>query len=568
MAVQSRSDYPKLFTLSLILLPSSLMILVVFFGSKYDISDTVKQAQTDSQVFTYPRWFDLVREEIDGKKIKVGLVNFDDEEPAYKMHGSVVSTVHVRFDHVSKAIKWGDFFPEWIDEDQKFSLPLCPAIPMPRLEDYRDLDVVVARVPCDGWTGKSGLRDVFRLQVNLVVANLLVESGWVMEPDVKRVVYAVFVGSCGPMPEIFRCDDLLRKAGDHWVYKPELRRLKQKVLMPLGSCQIAQPYAKTGKEVWRYYLSEDKVKKQEYSVFHQKEAYVTILHSSEAYVCGAIALAQSIILSNSTRDPFFNLLSNSTRDLLLLHDENISPKSLTGLRAAGWKTRQIERIRSPFAKKGSYNEWNYSKLRIWLLTWYDKVIFIDADILVLKNMDGLFVYPPLSAAGNYDKTLFNSGIMVVEPSLCMFEDLMMKSFEVGSHNGGDQGFLNEVFTWWHRLPSKVNFLKIFQRNGSRQNIPDDLSAIHYLGLKPWMCYRDYDCNWDVKEKQIFASDKAHEKWWQVYDAMPENLQQYCGLTENMDCTIKKWRKIARYLRLPDEHWRIDVKDPRQYNLVQ
>ncbi|KAK6233132.1 Glycosyl transferase [Theobroma cacao] len=555
MAAKFLNSNQKLFILSLIVLSLSVIILVAFFGSKYNIFDTVKP-QIERQVFTYPRWLDLIKEEIDGKKIKVGLVNFGDEEAAYRVHGSGVNTVHVRFDRVSEASKWVDFFPEWIDEDQKSGPPTCPEIPMPPLEDYRDLDVVVAKVPCDGWTGKSGLKDVFRLQVNLVVANLLVRSGWVMESDVKRAVYAVFIGNCGPMPEIFRCDDLSRKAGDHWVYKPELRRLKQKVVMPLGSCQIAQPYGITGKEAWRYYsLPKEKRKKLKYSTFNQREAYVTILHSSEAYVCGAIALAQSIILSNSTRD------------LLLLHDENISPKSLTGLRAAGWKTRQIDRIRSPFAQKGSYNEWNYSKLRIWLLTWYDKVVFIDADILVLKNMDSLFIYSPLSAAGN-DQTLFNSGIMVVEPSLCMFEDLMVKSFKVDSYNGGDQGFLNEVFTWWHRLPSKVNFLKIFQRNGSRENIPDDLSAIHYLGLKPWMCYRDYDCNWDMKERQIFASDQAHEKWWRVYDAMPENLQHYCGLTENMDWRIKKWRKIAKNLRLPDEHWRISVTDPRQYNLVQ
>ncbi|XVE89692.1 hypothetical protein DITRI_Ditri20bG0016300 [Diplodiscus trichospermus] len=541
------------------LLSLSLTVLVIFFGSRYNVVDTLKLETDQPQAFTNPRWFDLIQDEINGKnKIKVGLVNFNAEEIEYKMHGSLDSTVHVHFDHVSKARKWEDFFPEWIDEDRKSSPPTCPEIPMPRLEDYRDLDVVVAKVPCEGWTGKAGLRDVFRLQVNLVVANLLVGSGWVTTGHVKLVaVYAVFISSCGPMPEIFRCDDLLKKAGDHWVYKPELRRLKQKVLMPLGSCQIAQLYDKTGKEV-NYSADHERLKKLKHNTFQQNEAYVTVLHSSEAYVCGAIALAQSIIQSNSTKT------------LFLLHDEHISPKSLTGLRSAGWKTKQIQRIRSPFAQKDSYNEWNYSKLRIYLLSWFDKVVFIDADVLVFQNMDWLFVYPQLSAAGN-DQSLFNSGVMVVEPSLCMFEDLMVKSFKVGSYNGGDQGFLNEIFTWWHRLPSKVNFLKVFEGQGSdhrRKKISDDVSAVHYLGLKPWMCYRDYDCNWDMKEKQIFASDKAHEKWWQVYDAMPEKLQQYCGLTKQMNRRIEKWRRIARNLRLPDEHWKTGVTDPRQYNLVQ
>lgn len=155
----------------------------------------------------------------------------------------ITKTVNVRFDRVSEDLKWDDFFPEWIDEDEKWGPPKCPEIPMPmpvRSEDYKDLDVVIARVPCGRVNGgKEGIRDVFRLQVNLVVANLVVGN-------VDRTVYVVFVGSCGPMVEIFRCDDLVMRRGDYWVYKPDLRRLKQKVLMPFGTCQLAPSYAETG----------------------------------------------------------------------------------------------------------------------------------------------------------------------------------------------------------------------------------------------------------------------------------------------------------------------------------
>jgi hypothetical protein len=44
--------------------------------------------------------------------------------------------------------------------------------------------------------------------------------------------------------------------------------------------------------------------------------------------------------------------------------------------------------------------------------------------------------------------------MVIEPSMCMFKELMEEIFKLGSYNGGNQGFLNEVFLWWHRLPTK------------------------------------------------------------------------------------------------------------------
>ncbi|KAH9689118.1 Integrase catalytic domain-containing protein [Citrus sinensis] len=172
-----------------------------------------------------------------------------------------------------------------------------------------------------------------------------------------------------------------------------------------------------------------------------------------------------------------------------------------------------------------------------------------------------------SLSGN-DKVLFNSGVMVIEPSLCKFEDLMLKSFQVSSYNGGDQGFLNEVFTWWHRLPKRINHLKVFSKQDDKEHqVGDGLYAIHYLGLKPWMCYEDYDCNWDMVSRHIFASDSAHKKWWQVYDAMPKKLQQYCALTKHMDKRIKKWRRIAENASLANGHWKIKPKDPRQYHIV-
>lgn len=199
-----------------------------------------------------PEWFKIIAEELNTsssikkrEKIKIGLVNLEGDHPR-GLHGLVnddhAEMVSVRFDRLAgpDQPKWEDFYPEWIDENHKWGPPKCPDIPLPSVSAYDDLDVVVASVPC-------GTRDVFGLQVNLVVANLAVRNGWV-GGDVDRTVYVVFVGSCGPMLEIFRCDDVVKqRKGSFWLYKPEMRRLKQKVAMPFGSCQIAAPYAQTGK---------------------------------------------------------------------------------------------------------------------------------------------------------------------------------------------------------------------------------------------------------------------------------------------------------------------------------
>ena len=218
----------------------------------------------------------------------------------------------------------------------------------------------------------------------------------------------------------------------------------------------------------------------------RREAYATVLHSSDAYVCGAIALAQSL------------LATGTQRDLVLLHDASISRPKLAALSAAGWRLRLIERIRNPMAERGSYNEYNYSKFRLWQLTEYEKVVFVDADIVVLRSLDLLFRFPQITAAGN-DFSLFNSGVMVIEPCNCTFRSFMEARSDVVSYNGGDQGFLNEMFVWWHRVPRRVNFLKNFWENSTTNEIafknelfgadPPKVYAIHYLGWKPWLCYR-------------------------------------------------------------------------------
>lgn len=129
----------------------------------------------------------------------------------------------------------------------------------------------------------------------------------------------------------------------------------------------------------------------------KREAFATVLHSSEAYVCGAITLAQSLVQSGTQHD------------LILLLDTSISEPKRDALARAGWKLRFITRIRNPRAEKNSYNEYNYSKFRLWQLTDYDKIIFIDSDVIVLRNLDILFSFPQMSATGN-DGSIFNSGI--------------------------------------------------------------------------------------------------------------------------------------------------------------
>jgi len=212
---------------------------------------SMKYQKIDVHENTKPSWFQVIAQDFKSKtKIKIGLVNINPRSIGEQIdvNRSRVDIVPIHFDRVGENLKWSDFFPEWIDEEGKPDEPKCPNMPMPSLANYKDLDVVMAMVPCEeGSMEEKGIRDLFRLQVNLVVANLVVENKWKEKWESNgKDMYIVFVGSCGPMVEIFRCDDLLIHQGEYWVYKPDLKRLKQKTLMPVGSCQISPGYAVTG----------------------------------------------------------------------------------------------------------------------------------------------------------------------------------------------------------------------------------------------------------------------------------------------------------------------------------
>ncbi|KAL8523310.1 hypothetical protein ACS0TY_013328 [Phlomoides rotata] len=488
-----------------------------------------------------------------GRGLKIGMINMEDEESSeWEEHGHVFP---ISFEKVSELFKWGDIFPEWIDEEEEYSGSSCPEIPMPEWEEYGYVDVVVAKLPCrkpeEGWN-----RDLFRLQVHLAAANAAARRGrW----DWNGRMKVVFLSKCLPMVEFFRCDEAVEREGEWWLYRPERGRLEQKVALPVGSCNLALPLWNKGGINERYDVSKMKALTLKP---RKREAYATVLHSSESYVCGAITLAQSL------------LRTRTRRDLILLLDTSISLPKRHVLSRAGWTLRFIDRIRNPKADNNSYNEYNYSKFRLWQLTDYDKVIFIDSDVVVLRNLDILFHFPQMSATGN-DAHIFNSGIMVIEPSNCTFRMLMDGRGEIISYNGGDQGYLNEVFVWWHRLPRRVNFLKNFWSNSSIETSvknqlfgsdPPDVYSIHFLGLKPWACYRDYDCNWNIGDQRVYASDVAHARWWKVHDAMGEGLQKLCRLTKRRRIELDWERKVAREMGFVDQHWRINITDPRRLKI--
>ncbi|KAI4389544.1 hypothetical protein MLD38_001760 [Melastoma candidum] len=171
---------------------------------------------------------------------KIGVINMDEDDVSkWSRFGD---TIPIRFDRLSEQLKWKDLFPEWIDEEEKSDVSRCPDIPMPDFEEYPDMDLIVAKVPCnypeEGWN-----RDLFRLQVHLVTARMAVEKGKKYHSGglSRGTTKVVVLSKCRPMPDILRCDDLARKDDDWWYYEVDVALLQQKVSLPVGSCQLSLP---------------------------------------------------------------------------------------------------------------------------------------------------------------------------------------------------------------------------------------------------------------------------------------------------------------------------------------
>lgn len=105
----------------------------------------------------------------------------------------------------------------------------------------------------------------------------------------------------------------------------------------------------------------------------------------------------------------------------------------------------------------------FTKFHCWRLTQFTKCVFLDADCLVVKNVDDLFAREELSAAADVGwPDCFNSGVFVYKPSLETYSNLQKFALETGSFDGGDQGLLNSYFSNWstgessRRLPFGYN----------------------------------------------------------------------------------------------------------------
>lgn len=250
----------------------------------------------------------------------------------------------------------------------------------------------------------------------------------------------------------------------------------------------------------------------------ENQAFVT-LATNDVYAIGAVVWAKSLVRQKTTRKIVAIITPGVSADMARHIQEAcdlvVSVDVLDSHDAA-----HLALMKRP--ELGV----TLTKLHAWSLTQFSKCVFMDADTLVVDNIDELFDRDELSATPDIGwPDCFNSGVFVFKPAEETFKGLVEMAQAEGSFDGGDQGLLNSYFSSWsvsspsHRLPFIYNmasnvtysYLPAFKKFGQ------DVKVCHFLGgLKPW--HHAFD-EFSGKVQPIDNSYHVTtflQLWWNIY----------------------------------------------------
>lgn len=253
-----------------------------------------------------------------------------------------------------------------------------------------------------------------------------------------------------------------------------------------------------------------------------EEAFVT-LATSDSYAKGAMVLGQSLRNHNTTRK-LVALVGPHVTDCCIEAMKSVfDDVSLVNVLDSG-DTANLALMKRPDLGV------TLTKLHCWTLTQYSKCVFMDADTMVLSNVDELFEREELSAAPDPGwPDCFNSGVFVFRPSNETYEKLLTFCSENGSFDGGDQGVLNSFFNTWatadisKHLPFVYNLssIAIYSYLPAFKQYGHNAKVVHFLGqVKPWSYAYDPQKG-EVKGHSVSQQPgQLHPDylllWWQLY----------------------------------------------------
>uniref|UniRef100_A0A672FCC9 glycogenin glucosyltransferase n=1 Tax=Salarias fasciatus TaxID=181472 RepID=A0A672FCC9_SALFA len=273
-----------------------------------------------------------------------------------------------------------------------------------------------------------------------------------------------------------------------------------------------------------------------------REAFVT-LATTESYCKGATVVGKSL------------RRHGTTRETVVMVTPNISEATRTSLWRAFDRVVLVDALDSGdgvrLALLGRPELGvTFTKIHCWTLTEYSKGVFLDADTLVLCNVDELFDREELSAAPDPGwPDCFNSGVFVFRPSLETHGRLVEHALRQGSFDGGDQGLLNSFFSRWsvenidRHLPFVYNLSSssLYSYRPAFTRFGHDAKIVHFLGsVKPWNQSRGGSGSdflslwWDEYQREAGRSQEpAAAAAVEAASCTPEKPQQEPGSSDGL-----------------------------------
>lgn len=234
----------------------------------------------------------------------------------------------------------------------------------------------------------------------------------------------------------------------------------------------------------------------------KSNAYVTLL-STEDYLDGVRVLKKSLEHTES-QYPFICAVT-----------EDIYKRALVAsLEGQGIIVKKIQRLEYSLETQKKWKGMSVlntaSKISLFNLKEWNKLCYIDADSIILKNIDNIFNYPdgsmlwsPYEESGNEYNGI--TSLMVFSPKNHNAE-LYYSSLINTNHFDGD--FFENL--WFHikensdyRIPYKYHSLYM----DVLTNYIGDVKGIHFCNeWKPWLHYKELSGNWILRKYRKYMDE--------------------------------------------------------------
>lgn len=261
-------------------------------------------------------------------------------------------------------------------------------------------------------------------------------------------------------------------------------------------------------------------------VRHRYRYAITSSVQTASYANIAMTLGYSIMKHN-------DLDALDIEMVLLIRTEGsdaITPQNITNLEKVGWKVRVAEDLTFDDVDIEAIRPWhrhNFNKLHLWTWTQYEKVVFVDADVICKGPIADIFKMPGDVAASPdvWWNTLvdnkFNSGVLMLRPSVSEFRVLSKAVSDPNMHRSweADQDFLNAFYKFrYFGMPFRYNFNLVMVQYHKKEwdMLWEEAVFVHMTVRKP-QSFKEQYCTFEggCPEWEVL------EYYQQVYKEMVE-----------------------------------------------